>query len=154
MIQKDVMTGSKSTWKLLKEEFDSTTINSIEYLGKIPYDSINEYIKRANVCVFPTYAETLGMVTIESMAMQKAVVNSDIGWAQELMEDGKSGFLVHPAKHEEFASKIIAILSNEKLSLLMGKEARKFVKNKFDSKKIVLQNIDFYKKIINDNCYP
>jgi glycosyltransferase involved in cell wall biosynthesis len=31
---------------------------------------------------FPSYAETLGMVTIESMALQKPVVNTNIGWAQ------------------------------------------------------------------------
>jgi glycosyltransferase involved in cell wall biosynthesis len=34
---------------------------------------------------FPSYAETLGMVTIESMALQKPVVNTNIDGAKELM---------------------------------------------------------------------
>ena len=36
----------------------------------------------------------------------KPVVNSNIGWAQELMENEKSGYLVHPTDHKFFAEKI------------------------------------------------
>jgi glycosyltransferase involved in cell wall biosynthesis len=54
-------------------------------------------MKQAQVCIFPSFAETLGMVTIESMALQKPVVNTSIGWAPELIIDG-SGFL-HPQNH-------------------------------------------------------
>jgi glycosyltransferase involved in cell wall biosynthesis len=42
-------------------------------------------MKQAQVCIFPSFAETLGMVTIESMALQKPVVNTSIGWAPELI---------------------------------------------------------------------
>jgi hypothetical protein len=44
---------------------------------------VQEYLK-AQLYVFPTFAETLGMVTIESMAMKKPVVNSSLGWAKRI----------------------------------------------------------------------
>jgi glycosyltransferase involved in cell wall biosynthesis len=44
--------------------------------------------------VFPSFAETL-MIPLNQW-QQKPVVNSDIGWANELIIDGESGFLVHP----------------------------------------------------------
>lgn len=141
----DVQTQSESTWQLLESQLNDEFKKRISYLGKVPYKEIQKYIKNANVCIFPTFAETLGMVTIESMAMQKAVVNSNIGWAKELIVDGESGFLVHPKNHELFASKIVEILENDTLQLKIGINAKKRVEDYFDIEKVVHENIKFYK---------
>ncbi|NJB81746.1 glycosyltransferase family 4 protein [Wenyingzhuangia aestuarii] len=147
---RDIKSNSPSTWELMKEQLNSfSTKVKVVYLGKVPYDAVQDYIKKAHVCVFPTYAETLGMVTIESMAMQKAVVNSNIGWSQELIIDGESGFLVHPSDHSEYASKIVKILENNTLKDTIGKAARKRVEQVFDIDKKAVENVTFYKKIIS-----
>jgi glycosyltransferase involved in cell wall biosynthesis len=117
-------------------------------LGKIPYQEVQSYIQKAHVCVFPTYAETLGMVTIESMAMQKPVVNSNIGWAQELMVDGESGFLVHPSNHDLYAKRIESLLNDPNLTLQMGEKAQQYVAATFDIEQQVLKNISFYKNVL------
>jgi len=148
----DIATGKKSTWQLFQEKTVPSDISSITYLGKIPYREVKNYIQKAHLCVFPTFAETLGMVTIESMAMQKPVVNSNMGWAQELMTDGVSGYLVHPKNHEEYAQKMIQILSNEELASKMGIAAKKQVLNKFDINVIVKENIGYYETIISQQC--
>ena len=145
----DVQTNSKSTWELLKQELNSEDLNTISFLGKIPYQEVQGYIKKAHICVFPTFAETLGMVTIEAMAMQKPVVNSNIGWAQELIVDGDSGFLVHPVNHDLYADRIIELLTNKDIADNMGKKARLRVEDKFDIKQLAKVNIDFYKEILN-----
>jgi glycosyltransferase involved in cell wall biosynthesis len=145
----DIRTKSPSTWQLLQEQFQEKDRKQVRYLGKIPYNEVQDYIKKANVCVFPTFAETLGMVTIESMAMQKPVVNSDIGWANELIVDGENGFLVHPKNHLEYAAKINAILANKDLAKQIGYNARQRVESLFDIEKIADENIRFYKSLIN-----
>jgi glycosyltransferase involved in cell wall biosynthesis len=146
----DITTNSPSTWALIKEQLKkSSTELKITYLGKVSYEAVLTYIKKAHVCVFPTYAETFGMVTIESMAMQKAVVNSNIGWSQELIEDGESGFLVHPSNHNEYASKIVEILEKNELRASVGLKARERVEQVFDIDKKAEENIAFYKNIIN-----
>ncbi|MFB9077329.1 glycosyltransferase family 4 protein [Flavobacterium procerum] len=147
----DITTGSKSTWDLMQQKFKNDDLQNVSYTGKIPYQKVQEYIKKANVCVFPTYAETLGMVTIESMAMQKAVVNSNIGWAQELIVDQESGFLVYPSDHELFANRIVKIVESDSFALQIGKSAQKRVYERFDISKLVHDNIQFYKEIINSN---
>ncbi|MFK7050326.1 glycosyltransferase family 4 protein [Flavobacterium columnare] len=144
----DITTGNKSTWELVQQQFHENDLKQVFYLGKMPYTEVQNYIQKANVCIFPTYAETLGMVTIESMAMQKAVVNSNIGWAQELMEDGKSGFLVYPSHHEEYANRIITLLHDEVLCKSIGNEAFQFVSNHFDIQHVVDLNIQFYKDLL------
>jgi glycosyltransferase involved in cell wall biosynthesis len=145
----DVQTQSCSTWQMMQQQFNSVDREKVQYLGKIPYEEVQQYIKKANVCVFPTFAETLGMVTIESMAMQKAVVNSNIGWAQELIVDGESGFLVHPENHDLYADRIIRLLQNDSFCERIGKQARKRVEAKFDINKIALENIQLYQQLIN-----
>jgi len=147
----DKKTKAVSTWSLMQERFKEDDLKNVEYLGKIPYSQVKEYIQKANVCVFPTFAETLGMVTIESMAMQKAVVNSNIGWSKELIIDKESGFLVHPANHKQYAGRITELLQDKNLTLEIGKKARSRVEDKFDIKKLVKENIEFYSKVINSN---
>jgi glycosyltransferase involved in cell wall biosynthesis len=144
----DISTKSDSTWELLQKELKTEDRNSVSYLGKIPYQEVQNYIKKAHVCVFPTFAETLGMVTIEAMAMQKPVVNSAIGWAQELIIDGESGFLVHPKDHDLFSDRIISLMSDPILVKEMGIKAAERITAVFDIEKKAVENILFYESLI------
>ncbi|PBJ13835.1 glycosyltransferase family 4 protein [Flavobacterium sp. ACN6] len=145
----DIKTGSKSTWELMKNSFKKEDLKYVSYLGKIPYHEIQNYLIKANVCVFPTFAETLGMVTLESMAMQKAVVNSNIGWSKELIVDEESGFLVHPSNHDLYGDRIKELFEDDLLTLQIGRAARKRMEEKFDINNLVSENIRFYQNIIN-----
>lgn len=145
----DIKTNSASTWELMQNQFNAANLKNVEYIGKIPYAEVQHYIRKANVCVFPTFAETQGMVTIEAMAMQKAVVNSNIGWSQELIINQESGFLVHPENHDLYAANIIQLLQDNSLCEQIGVGARKRTEAKFDIKKIVKDNIEFYQKMLS-----
>jgi glycosyltransferase involved in cell wall biosynthesis len=134
---------------LLQNAFNGALYSKVKYLGKVPYQQVQDYIRSANVCIFPTFAETLGMVTIESMAMQKPVVNSNIGWSEELIKDGESGFLVHPTAHDLYAERIVSLIQNDDLCQSVGIEARKKVAKDFDIEKVVQQNIDFYRSVLS-----
>ena len=148
----DIETKSKSTWLKLKEKFENLGIlNSVNYLGKIPYQEVQSHIEKAQVCVFPTFAETQGMVTIEAMAMNKPVVNSDIGWSKELIIDGESGYLVHPKNHQLYAQKINLLLADEALCFQIGANARKRVEEVFDIDKLAVKTIEYYKSRIENN---
>lgn len=145
----DIQTQSSSTWELLKKEFEEGDLEQVSYLGKMPYANVQECIRKANVCIFPSFAETFGMVTIEAMAMQKPVVCNDFGWSQELIVDGESGFLVPPTNHAEFAKHIVTLLDDQNLCKKIGHAARQRVESTFDIQQIAQQNIDFYESIIS-----
>ncbi|GAL82670.1 glycosyltransferase [Algibacter lectus] len=121
---------------------------NVSYLGKIPYTEVQDHIKKAHVCTFPSFAETLGMVTIESMALQKPVVNTSIGWAQELIDDGVNGFLVHPSNIELFSQRILQLFNDNALCLRIGSAAREKVETTFDINTIAETNIAYYKTIL------
>ncbi|MFS4483058.1 glycosyltransferase family 4 protein [Hyunsoonleella sp. 2307UL5-6] len=142
-----------STYKLMQDIFSDKAKASTNYLGKVSYAEITTHIKNAHVCVFPSFAETFGMVTVESMALQKPVVNTSIGWAQEIIDDGVNGYLLHPKETELYVEKIITLFDDRDLSVKIGKSARKKVEKKFNIDLIVEENISFYKKVISKNNY-
>ena len=143
----DIQTGSNSTWELMQNQMTEKAASRITYLGKIPYELVQEQIKRAHVCVFPSFAETLGMVTIESMALQKAVVNTSIGWAKDLIDHGVDGFMHHPNDVDAYVETIKKLFENKQLVRSIGKAGRMKTAEKFDIYKTVHQNLEFYKRI-------
>jgi glycosyltransferase involved in cell wall biosynthesis len=144
----DVSTGSDSTWELVKEVLSDKAKTKVNYLGKVPYETVKEHIKQAHVCVFPSLAETLGMVTIESMALQKAVVNTSYGWARELIDHDENGYLIDPKDEKQCAQTISALFDDREKTIQIGQKARRKIENTFDINKIVEKNIAFYKTII------
>jgi len=118
-------------------------------MGAIPYQEMKSQIVKASVCVFPTFAEALPVSWIEAMAMQKAIVASNIGWATEIIDDNINGYLVHPKNHLEFASKIVNLLEDNEKNKQFGQEARKKAISKFSLDIVAKQNIEFYKAQIN-----
>ena len=145
----DIKTGNTSTFKLMQDIFSDAAKQQVNYLGRIPYEKVQQYIKKSHVCTYPSFAETLGMVTIESMALQKPVVNTSIGWAQELIDDGINGYLVHPTEIHSYANRILTLFDDKALCEKIGNDARHKVEETFDIEKNADINIDYYNSIIN-----
>ncbi|OHT44595.1 glycosyltransferase family 4 protein [Flavobacterium tructae] len=145
----DIISGNLSTWQMMQNLFSERAKANVSYLGSVSYSEIKKKIEQATVCVFPSFAEALPVSWLEAMAMQKAIVASDIGWAREVVIDGESGFLVDPKNHSLFATKILQLLDNSMLAKVTGEKARSRVEQFFSTDKIASDNINFYKKIIN-----
>ena len=144
----DIKTGSSSTWQLMQPLFNETALKKVSYLGAVEYSKIQNLIKDATVCVFPTFAEALPVSWLEAMAMEKAIVASNIGWANEVIDDGKEGFLVHPTHHKAYAERILELLEDVHKRTLFGKAAREKVKTKFSHDLVAKQSVEFYKTLI------
>jgi glycosyltransferase involved in cell wall biosynthesis len=144
----DIKTGSSSTWQLMQSLFNEAALKKVSYLGPVNYPEIQNLIKDATVCVFPTFAEALPVSWLEAMAMEKAIVASNIGWANEMIDNEKEGFLVHPTHHKQYAERILELLDDEKKRKQFGEMARKKVKTKFSHELIAKQSIEFYKTLL------
>jgi len=61
-----------------------------------------------------------------------ALISADSGGPRELLENGKSGILVEPGNREKMAEAIINLALNPEKRSALGKEARKYVRHKFN----------------------
>ena len=144
----DIATGSPSTWQLMQEIFTPDTLKQVHYVGGVPYEEVRKYIASATVCVFPTFAEALPVSWLEAMAMEKAIVASNIGWAPEVIDSGKEGILVHPKEHEAYSKAILDLLENETRNTIFGQNAAQKVQDVFANGLIAEQSVAFYNKYI------
>jgi glycosyltransferase involved in cell wall biosynthesis len=147
----DMKTGSASTWELMQEIFSKEALPKVNYQGKVAYEEVNTYIAKASVCVFPSYAEAFPVSWLEAMAMKKAIVASNIGWAQEVIENKKEGFLINPTRHIKYAEKIQNLLINKDIRNSLKESAAQKIKLRFSSKVVANQNLKFYQKVINES---
>lgn len=145
----DIISGNSSTWAMMQDLFSENALKNVEYLGGVPYDEIKEKIQQSRICVFPSFAEAFPVSWLEAMALEKPIVASDIGWANEMIDNGKNGFLVNPKDHDLYAERILEFLGDENLCLKAGKEARKKVEEFFDIEVLAKKNIEFYKSILS-----
>jgi glycosyltransferase involved in cell wall biosynthesis len=143
----DISTGSKSTWVLMQEMFSPKALANVTYLGRKPYHEIRSIIQNAQVCIFPSYAEALPVSWLEAMALEKPIVASNIGWANELMTNGIEGFLIYPTAHQSWGNAINMLLSDPILAQKLGSNARDKVKKHFSNEVLLSKNIDFYSTI-------
>jgi glycosyltransferase involved in cell wall biosynthesis len=146
----DRISGNSSTWKMMQSLFTTEALSKVNYMGSVSYDQIKIVINDATVCVFPSFAEALPVSWIEAMAMQKAIVASNIGWANEVIDDGLNGFLVNPKNHLEFANKIVELLEDSELREQFGIHARKKIENQFSSNVVAKSSLDFYRESIKN----
>ena len=91
--------------------------------------------------------EGLPRIILEIMSLSKCIIASSIGPNSEIIEDGKTGFLVPPNDPEALAQKIDYLLSHPEVAQRMGKEARKRVEKLFDISLNVKKTEELYDQL-------
>lgn len=132
----------------LKKNISKDVEENIKFIGPVPYDEITNYMKEAQLCVYPSHMESFGLVLIESLLMEKPVLASHIAPFEEI-KSGKDIFTtISSITPQDIAEKIIQIFSNPEKAENRAAYARKDILKRFNSDSIVNQNIEFYKSIL------
>jgi glycosyltransferase involved in cell wall biosynthesis/LmbE family N-acetylglucosaminyl deacetylase len=96
----------------------------IHFLGHIPWPRLQEWYRRAAVCVLPSFYETFGLAALEPMALGVPVVVTAAGGLPEVVEDGRSGLVVPPGDVAALADSILRLLGDPALGSRIGVKAR------------------------------
>lgn len=120
---------------------------NISLKGIISYENLPEKYAEAQVCVFPSHMETLGLVAPEAMCMEKPVVFTKKGPGSEVISHGVNGLLCDPHDPIDIAKQICWLFEYPEEALNLGQKARESVMERFNINLIVDENIEFYKKI-------
>lgn len=121
----------------------SEFINFIGFSNNIP-----ALLKACDVFVLPSRYEGMPNALLEAMAMGKASVATNVNGAPELVEHGKSGFLVDPDDPEKIFKKLKELLTDKPIRVSMEKEALSRVKNNFTFDKMSDELEQLFKKQI------
>lgn len=119
---------------------------NIRYVGEADFRAKIELFKNAKAVLFPTqYDEVFGLVMIEAMACGTPVIGWDKGSVPEIINHGKTGFVVKSVAEMIKAIKVIDTISRE--------ETRKRAELYFSIEKMVEGYIKIYARIIEEKKY-
>jgi len=110
---------------LAMKEVDPLLRDRVTYLGFYP--DVREIMTAADVMVCSSHFESLSMVALESMAMERPIVSTAVGGPSETVVDGQTGYLVPPQDARVLADKVIALLNDPELRQRMGHAGRQHV---------------------------
>ena len=109
--------------------------NKVLLLGQIP--DAYRFLPAFDIFVLPSVKEGFPWVVIEAMAAKLPIIATEVGAVPEIIEDGKNGFMVEPARPEKIAEKIQDLLNDDRLRQEFGIQAHQTVLFKFSLDKMV-----------------
>ena len=119
----------------------------------LPHDELTSLLSHARVFLCPSIYEPLGIVNLEAMACETAVVASKVGGIPEVVVDGETGLLVELDDDREifesnFAAAINQVMSDLSLANKLGKAGRIRTVEDFGWDKVATSTVDLYRSLI------
>ena len=126
----------------------------------LPRASVRQVLSHATVFACPSVYEPLGIVNLEAMACETAVVASAVGGIPEVVVDGETGYLVpyDPARagdpafvagfEQNLAAKINSLTADRDLAQKFGLAGRQRCLDEFSWAKIAAETVDVYREAI------
>ena len=102
-------------------------------------------LSTASVFVYKSDMEGLGSGVLAAMAAGVPVVASNVGGLPEVVEAGKTGFLVDDG---DFATPVRRLLENAALAQQMSRAARQRIQQEFSVEKMVEKTVAAYREVL------
>src|SRR3954453_15367787 len=124
----------------------------------LPREQLVPLITAATVFVVPSVYEPLGIVNLEAAACATAVVASDVGGIPEVVDDGRTGLLVHydPADATGFetglADAVNSLVAVPQRAAGFGRTGRQRCIDEFSWARIAQQTLGLYTAVVNERA--
>jgi starch synthase len=120
---------------------------------RLPLDQMRVLLTGADLFLCPSIYEPLGIVNLEAMACETAVLASRVGGIPEVVEEGVTGELVDYTGDTELFERAFAEAANSLLAdsakiSAYGIAGRERAKREFDWERIADQTINLYQETI------
>jgi len=129
---------------------------NVVWIGRyIPLQDLLHLHSGAAVFVCPSIYEPFGLVNLEAMACETAVVASRVGGIPEIVVEGETGYLVDydpddaAAFTTTLATRIEELLSDSALAAKMGKAGRERVLHHFGWPAIATRTAELYDSLLS-----
>jgi glycosyltransferase involved in cell wall biosynthesis len=126
------------------------------FLG-LPHDKVIELMRKSNVFVGTTYADSFNNTILEAMACGMPIIATNIRAIPELVEDCKNGFTFTPNINDKnlmvdfIKEKLLLLINNADLRNQMALHSYKVANEKFSIEKRNEKLKNLYDQILNQN---
>ena len=122
------------------------------FTGRVPHEEVERYYSIVDIAPFPRLPQPVTeMVSplkpFEAMAMQKAVISSNVAALEEIIDDQITGILFKKGDIQGLATSLVELIDNNELRSKLGNEARVWVEKQRDWTKISETLDTVYRKL-------
>jgi starch synthase len=120
----------------------------------LPRADVRQVLSHATAFVCPSVYEPLGIVNLEAMACETAVVASDVGGIPEVVEHGRTGLLVHYDAHDpdgfeaRLAEAMNRLVQQPDQAGEMGRAGRQRAVEEFGWDRIAAETVEVYRGVV------
>jgi glycosyltransferase involved in cell wall biosynthesis len=139
--------GAGPELEALQREFPSTDYPRIRFLGR--RSDVEAIASVLTVGVLATHTEGISNSIMEYMAVGKPVVATDCPGNRELVEDGRSGFLVGESDPAALRGRIDQLLDNPELAARLGARGRTRITEDFSLEAMTNAYLALYRRVID-----
>ncbi len=110
--------------KKILQQSQYTNTNNVHFINFQNQTSMPVVYQACNVFCLPSQSETWGLAVNEAMACAKAILVSDkVGCAEDLVKNGKNGYIFESNNIESLKSKLRLLLGSNEDIIEMGKSS-------------------------------
>jgi PEP-CTERM/exosortase A-associated glycosyltransferase len=130
--------------------------NKVVFTGRVPHEKIASMYSVIDVLAYPRYSMRLTeLVTplkpLESMAMSKPLIASDIGGHRELIQNGETGLLFRPGDDAALAKAVEKLLDNSELRERLARQGSNWVRQHHTWEKTTSVYSEMYSEALQGN---
>lgn len=110
-------------------------------------------MKKSDIFMLPSVAEALPVVAMEAQAVGLPMIASAVGSVDQIVLNGKSGFLVPERDVNGLAERLMYLIEHPERWPEMGRAGRRYVEEKFDINKLNDRLVDLYRQLLDGELW-
>lgn len=124
--------------------------DNIQFLGRKNFEEIVPYLKSCLCTTVPSeWYDNFPNVVLESYAYKKAVIATDFGSLQYMVEEGYTGLKFKYADLDDFRKKITYMFEHPEEAKVMGKNGYKLIESKYSPETHYQSLMRVFDKVLN-----
>lgn len=138
------MGGERSNYEAMAQQLGID--QAAEFVGQV--DDPLPLLPQSDIFVLPSRSEGMSNALLEAMASGLPCIATDIAGNNEVISQKANGLLVQPDDHNDLATAMASLATDEKLRRRLGQAAIKTVEEKYSLDSVVDQYINVYEALL------
>jgi len=141
-------TGSERHGQFLAELARDMQISErVRFWGFVPDSLARDILCASDLFILPTEEEGFGLSVAEAQSCQVPVLTSSIPPMDEVVDNGRTGYLIDPQDYDKFADQAVRLLECDEVRKEMGIAGRRWVCKHFSHPTHAMRVMSLYEEI-------
>ena len=119
---------------------------NVLFLG--PVQNIPEYLRAADLFVFPTENDAFPSSLIEAMSCGLPIVTTPVGAIKTIVAHQETGLIVQPGNRQQLFEALVVLISDKTLSSQLGQAARRRVQERYSAESMIKKYLALFQSTL------